>query len=410
MHGGGARRAPALQLVHATMLFSRRTSHAGPEEVASKNALTRALERARAEEQRVLDLTVSNPTTAGLPYPEAEILGALASPASLVYAPDPLGMPRAREAVSAELGAQGTPVPAARVAITASTSEAYAALFKMLADPGDEILVPAPSYPLLGWLAAHESVVLRPYPLVYAGRWHVDLPALAAAVNERTRAIVVVAPNNPTGSYLGREELEAMLDLELPIVSDEVFARYPLGEGPPEGRVASVLGARRGLVFALSGLSKLAALPQLKLGWIAAAGADALAEAAMARLELVLDAYLSVSAPVQNALPTLLSARALTTEAISRRTRRNLASLDHALRGAPVATRLDVEGGWYATVRVPATETDEAWALALLERDGVLVHPGYFFDLHEGAHLVVSLLTEEATFDEGVARLVARLA
>lgn len=390
-------------------MFSRRTSHAGPHGADATNALTRALQLERTGRRRVLDLTVSNPTTASLPYPEAAILGALASPASLVYRPDPLGMPGAREAVSEELAAQDTPVAPSCIAITASTSEAYAALFKMLADPGDEILVPTPSYPLLDWLAAHESVVLRPYPLVYAGRWHVDLPALASAVTERTRAIVVVAPNNPTGSYLGREELEAMLDLGLPIVSDEVFARYPLGEAPPEGRVPSVLVARRGLVFALSGLSKLAALPQLKLGWIAAAGEDARVEEAMARLELVLDAYLSVSAPVQNALPALLAARTTTTQAISRRTRRNLEALDRALASAPLATRLDVEGGWYATIRVPAFETDEAWALALLEEDGVLVHPGYFFDMSGGAHLVVSLLTEEAVFDEGVARLAARL-
>ncbi len=389
------------------MAFSRRT-----EQHEATNALTRALEGARAEGRAILDLTVSNPTVAELPYPAEAIRTALASAEALVYAPDPLGMPLAREAVARELAAQGTPAPPSRIAITASTSEAYSALFKMLCDPGDEILVPVPSYPLLGWLAAFDSVVLRPYPLVYAGRWHVDLHALRGAVTERTRAVVVVAPNNPTGSYLGREELEAMLDLGLPIVSDEVFARYPLRAGGaiPEDRVPSVLAARRGLVFSLAGLSKLAALPQLKLGWIAVAGEDALAEAAMRRLEIVLDAYLSVGAPVQHALAAILAARAQTSDAIAARTRRNLAFLRTALAGAPSASLLDVEGGWYAIVRVPETETDEEWALSLLEKDGVHVQPGYFFDLDRGAHLVVSLLTPEATFAEGVARMVRRLA
>lgn len=386
------------------MAFSRRTDlH------EAENALTRALAAARVQGRAILDLTVSNPTTADLPYAREAILGALAAEGALVYAPDPLGMPTARAAVASELAAQGTPVPASRVAVTASTSEAYAALFKMLCDPGDEVLVPAPSYPLLGWLASFESVVLRPYPLVYAGRWHVDLGALRDAVTERTRAIVVVTPNNPTGSYLGREELDAMLDLGLPIVSDEVFARFPLG-AIPEDRVPSVLVARRGLVFALAGLSKLAGLPQLKLGWIATSGDDALVAQAMARLELVLDAYLSVGAPVQHALSTILAARVTTTSAISGRTRQNLAHLRSALASAPAASLLDVEAGWYAIVRVPETRADEAWAVSLLEDDGVLVHPGYFFDMHRGAHLVLSLLTPPATFEEGVARLVRRIA
>jgi aspartate/methionine/tyrosine aminotransferase len=232
--------------------------------------------------------------------------------------------------------------------------------------------------------------------------------ALRAAVTERTRGIVVVSPNNPTGSYLGREELEAMLDLGLPIVSDEVFARYPLTRDGrvPEDRAPSALVAARGLVFSLSGLSKLAGLPQLKLGWIAAGGDDARADEAMSRLALVLDATLSVGAPVQHALPAILAERRITTEAITRRSRANLARLTGALRAAPSATLLDPEGGWYATVRLPATQTDEAWAVGLLEAEGVHVQPGYFFDLPE-AHLVVSLLTPEATFAEGAQRLAS---
>lgn len=389
--------------------FSRRSARGG---TLDTNTLTRALDAARARGRRVLDLTAANPTAAGLPYPREAILEALASPGSLLYAPDSLGLRAAREAVSSELGSHGTPVPSARIALTASTSEAYAVLFKLLCDPGDEVLVPTPSYPLLDWLAAYESITLRPYPLVYAGRWHVDVEALRAAVTPRTRAIVVVAPNNPTGSYLGREELDAMLDLGLPVVSDEVFARYPLSADGlvPEGRIPSVLGATRGLVFSLAGLSKLAALPQLKLGWIAVAGDDARVAEAMSRLELVLDAYLSVGSPVQHALRAVLATRHVTTDAITMRTRRNLATLRDAIAHAPAASVLDVEGGWYAILRVPDTTSDEERAVRLLEDHDVFVHPGYFFDMHRGAHLIVSLLTPEATFAEGITRLVAHLA
>lgn len=351
----------------------------------------------------MLDLTVSNPTTAGIAYDERAILGAFSDARMLTYEPHPLGLGSAREAVAREIGSD-----ARRIAITASTSEAYAVLFKMLCDPGDEILVPAPSYPLLGWLAAFEAVRLAPYPLQYVGRWMVDTSALRAAVTPRTKAIVVVSPNNPTGSYLGRGELDAMLELGLPIVSDEVFARYPLGDRVPDDRVATVLEATRGLVFSLSGLSKLAGLPQMKLGWIAAGGDSLHADAAMQRLEIVLDAYLSVGTPVQTALPALLDVGRDVARAISERTRKNLAVVRAAIASAPHATVLDVEGGWYVTIRVPETMNDEEWAVTLVTEHGVHVHPGFFFDLDRGAHLVVSLLTPEADLAEGIAR-IARL-
>ena len=368
------------------------------------NALTRAVTAARAAGTKLLDLTVSNPTGAGLPYAEDAILAALADPRALVYEPNALGLPCAREAVAKEIGWD-----ARRIALTASTSEAYAVLFKMLCDPGDEVLVPVPSYPLLSWLAAFEAVRLAPYPLAYAGRWHVDVEALRAAVTPRTKAIVVVSPNNPTGSYLGEDELEAMLDLGLPIVSDEVFAWYPLVPTRP-GRVDTVLRARRGLVFSLSGLSKACGLPQLKLGWIAAGGDPLHADAAIARLETVLDAYLSVSASVQNALFKLFAAGRTTATAIRERTKRNLAVVRETIaRDAPSATVLDVEGGWYVTLRVPETIPDEEWAITLVEKDSVHVQPGFFFDLDRGAHLVVSLLTPEDDLREGIARLAKRV-
>lgn len=355
------------------------------------NALARA-----TQGRALLDLTLSNPTAAGIVYPEKEILAALADARALVYEPHALGLPSARACV-----ASLHDVPPARVAITASTSEAYAALFKLHCDPGDEVLVPAPSYPLLGWLAALDAVRLVPYALVHSGGWHVDLASLKAAVTPRTRAIVVVSPNNPTGSYLARGELDAMIDLGLPIFSDEVFATYPLDV--PSGRVRSALDAGRGDVFVLSGLSKRVGLPQMKLGWIVASS-----EAPMDRLETILDAYLSVAAPVQHALPALLASGEVTAAAIARRTRANLATL-RALAKPSSATVLDVEGGWYAVVRVPETRTDEEWAVILAEKDSVHVQPGYFFDFHRGAHLVLSLLPREEVFREAVSRIVARV-
>jgi alanine-synthesizing transaminase len=398
------------------MQFSRRTRVTDaniPHE--STNALSRAVaarrQRALAGEPPLLDLTVSNPTTAALPYEAEAIAAALATPRSLIYEPEALGLPSARAVVANEYAANGIEIDASRIAITSSTSEAYAVLFKMFCDPGDEVLVPVPSYPLLAWLAAFEGVVLKTYPLEYAGHWHVDGGALSRAVGPRTRLIVAVSPNNPTGSFLGRDELDAMLDLDIPIVSDEVFATYPLGATgrAPSHRVDSALRARRGLVFALSGLSKLAGLPQLKLGWIACGGDPAKSAEAMERLETVLDAYLSVGAPVQHALPELLRASKTTSDAIRARTRTNLAVVREAARRAPTMSMLDVEGGWYATLRVPETHTDEEWALGLVQDDGVYVHPGYFFDMTRGAHLVVSLLSPEAVLREGMDRIVARL-
>ncbi len=390
--------------------FSQRTLQNEP-----PNALSLALAEARrapSPDKPFLDLTISNPTTARLVYSTDAISAALSNPHALVYEPDSLGLPAARDAVASEYELQHPELglSPSRVAITASTSEAYAVLFKMLCDPGDHVLVPVPSYPLLAWLAAFEGVELRTYPLEYAGRWHVNLDALKRAVTDRTRAIVVVNPNNPTGSFLGKDELEAMLDLDLPIISDEVFARYSLrGDAPPQDRVDTVLRSTRGLTFALSGLSKLVGLPQMKLGWIACAGDDDMVRRAMERLEIVLDAYLSVGAPVQHGLQDLLRAGALTRTAIRARTRANLEVVRRAASSpTSMMSVLDVEGGWYATLRVPDTKSDEQWALSLVSRDGVYVHPGYFFDMSRGAHLVVSLLTPEDDLKAGMSRIAAR--
>jgi hypothetical protein len=373
------------------------------------NALSVALARARSADaaRPLLDLTESNPTRAGLPYARDAIVAALANPAALLYEPASFGLLAAREAVAADLSAHGPPVEAGRVVLTASTSEAYAFLFKLLCDPGDEVLVPVPSYPLFEHLARLEGVRAVPYRLAYDGVWHVDLDSARSAVTPRSRAIVAVSPNNPTGSYLKRAELEALSALGLPIVSDEVFARYPLRDDPT--RASSVLEAPAPLVFALGGLSKLAVLPQMKLAWIAVGGDAAPVAGALGRLEVVADAFLSVGTPVQHAARALLASRHSAEGALLARIRTNLSVARSAVAGSAVSL-LDAEGGWYATLRLPRTRGEEAWALTLLEEDAVHFHPGHFFDFEDEAYLVASLLTPEEPFREGMRRLVARVA
>ena len=384
-------------------MFSLRTTLA-----LQPNALSLALERARAHGEPVVDLTVSNPTRAGLPYPEPRILAALSGQESLAYAPTPFGLAEARAAVAATYGGAVDP---SRIILTASTSEAYAFLFKLLADDGDDMLVPEPSYPLFEILARFEGVRLVPYPLAYDGAWHVDTDAVRSLRGRRTRAVLVVSPNNPTGSYLKHDELVALAALGLPILADEVFAPFSLvpdrAAGSPSRRAPSVALAGVGeLVFALGGLSKMAALPQMKLAWIVATGTnDAKVAAALERLELIADAFLSVGTPVQAAAAELLAGSDVTRRAIQARLLQNLDVVRSATRGTPL-TVLDVEGGWYATLRLPATETEEAWALLLLEEASVYVHPGHFFDFRDEPYVVVSLLTPESIFEEGIRRLV----
>lgn len=356
-----------------------------------QNRVAQHLERFPAR----LDLTQSNPTAAGIVYPREEIAAALADARALRYEPSPAGLPAAREAVSAYYGGA---VPPERILLTASTSEAYAYLFKLLCDPADEVLVPRPSYPLFEFLAHLEGAAVRQYPMHYHGGWYVDVEALADAVSPRTRVIVFVNPNNPTGSFLKPHELDRMAALRLPLILDEVFADYAFGPPPPPARRPDVL------TFTLSGLSKVAGLPQMKLGWIALSGPDAEVRDALERLELIADTFLSVGSPVQQAAPALLRVRGAIQEQIRERTRRNLDHLRTRL-ASTAAEVLDVEAGWYATLRVPRTRTEEEWVLALLENHGVLAQPGFFFDFDPGAHLVVSLLTAPEIFDAGVEAL-----
>jgi alanine-synthesizing transaminase len=372
----------------------------------TENALTIATARAREAGRPILDLTVSNPTRAGIPYGEG-VPVSLGDARGTSYEPLPFGLYAAREAISRVYHQEvGIRVDPSRLVLTASTSEAYAFLFKLLCDPGDDVLVPEPSYPLFEHIAYLEGVRLVSYSLAYDGEWHIDLASLRKARGERTRAAVLVHPNNPTGSYVKRDELAVFAQLGLPLVSDEVFASFPLQVDPR--RSGSVLEYEDGLVFALGGLSKMAALPQMKLAWIALGGRDELVGEASRRLELIADTFLSVSTAVQLALPALLASRHVATDAIRARLTRNLARVAAHTLGSPVSL-LRVEGGWYATLRLPRTRSEEDWALTFLEEDGVYVHPGHFFDFASEAYIVASLLTPEDAFDEGVSRIVGRV-
>ena len=368
-------------------MFSRRL-----EVAASPNRISAALAGRTAP---YLDLTVSNPTIAGIDYDAARITQPLSDARSLVYEPQPFGWPSAREAVARYAG-----VEPGRVVLTASTSEAYTYLFKLLCDPGHEVLVPRPSYPLFDLLAQLESVQLVQYRLFYDHGWHIDWHDLRQRVTRRTRAVIAVNPNNPTGSYLKRSDLEDFADLGLPLISDEVFSPYELTTDP--ARVNTVAGENRIVTFALSGLSKLAGLPQMKLGWMILNGPGTSVRESLARLELIADTYLSVGTPVQVAAPFLLETAAPVQAQIRERTRRNLAQL------TPLKP-LRIEGGWYAIVQVPRTRSEEEWVLTLLETEGVLVQPGFFFDFESEAYLVLSLLTPEHVFREGVRRIASAL-
>jgi len=362
----------------------------------SPNPLARLLAEKRASGAAVLDLTESNPTRAGISYPE-NILDTLRSGQALRYEPSPRGMLSAREAVASYYAERGRPVSPERILLTASTSEAYAYLFKLLADPGDEILTPRPSYPLFEYLAALESVKVRQYPLRYDGAWHLDFAELERAISDRTRAIVVVNPNNPTGSFVSAEEWDRLQKLGIPILSDEVFSDYGFE------RAAPARGEDGALMFTMSGLSKIAGLPQMKLGWIVAGGDRA--DDAMERLELIADTYLSVATPVQVALPELLGSSKDVQLQIRARTRANLVALRAAAAGSPVNV-LNVEGGWSGVLQVPRLRSEQEWALYLLGERDVLVQPGYFFDFESEAFLVVSLLTPREVFEEGIRRLI----
>lgn len=403
----------------------------------ARNAFTRAVEDARGAGNRVLDLTTSNPTRVGLEFDSAAILKALASPGALDYDPQAKGLRSAREAVCAYYhDAHGvSDLDAERIVLTTSTSEGYSFVFRLLCNAGDELLVPKPSYPLFEFLADLEDVKLVPYPLIYDHGWQMDFHSLERAVTERTRGVVVVHPNNPTGSYVHAGELGALNAFcrghRLALIVDEVFLDYRLEVSQEEENTrfldecrdrltpidargrndggGSFAGNREALTFTLSGLSKISALPQMKVAWVVTSGPREQVSDAMARLELIADTYLSMNAPIQWAVPVLLAQRRDIQKQLLGRVKKNLAELDRLIAGQKACQKLCVEGGWYAVLRVPVTRSDEELAIALVREQGVMVHPGHFYDFPQDGYLVVSLICEEDEFGEGIRRVVGLL-
>jgi alanine-synthesizing transaminase len=383
-------------------MFSNRTNWK-----LTQNCLTEALEEARSSSAPVLDLTISNPTRAGLHYDEPQILQSLSLPQALDYDPQPKGLPSARAAVADYYQTEhGMNLDPEQLILTTSTSEGYSFVLRLLCNPGDELLVPKPSYPLFEFLADLQDVKLVPYPLIYDHGWQMDFPSLQNAVTKRSRGVVVVHPNNPTGSYVHQEEQNSLnrfcREHELALIADEVFLDYA-----HDGEKQKTFAANQDvLTFTLSGVSKISALPQMKVAWIATTGPAAEVGAAQARLEVIADTYLSMNAPIQWALPALLDQRKTIQPQLLDRVRANLAELDRQLAAQKICQRLNVEGGWYAVLRVPVTQTDEELALNLLRRKSVLVHPGHFYDFPSDGYLVLSLITSKDEFREGISRLL----
>jgi aspartate/methionine/tyrosine aminotransferase len=384
-------------------MFSHRTNWR-----LTPNALTRAIEEARASKREILDLTISNPTEAGVRPGAETVLAALANPEAMRYHPQPRGLVEARQAVCHYYRGSHEvfDLDPERLLLTTSTSEAYSYVFRLLANPADEILVPKPSYPLFEFLADLADVKLVPYPLLYDHGWQIDFDSLYKAATAQSRALILVHPNNPTGSYVSAAETSALnafcRDYGLALIVDEVFLDYSHDGAPRPSFVANA----DALTFTLSGISKISALPQMKLAWVATSGPQEMVAEAGARLEIIADTYLSLNAPVQLAAPVLLDQRKQIQPILLDRLRENLAELDRQLAVHPSCTRLQVDGGWYVVLRIPVRGTDEDLAIDLLRKMSVIVHPGHFYDFPNEGHLVLSLITEPADFREGVARLL----
>ncbi len=379
------------------------------------NLFTQALAEHRRNGKELWDLTVSNPTECGFQYPEQEILAALADKRSLEYHPESKGLREARQAAAryydgrSGFGGPPKPVDPEYILLTSGTSEAYTHIFRLLCEAGDEVLIPAPSYPLFEFLADLADIRLVPYPLLYDHGWQIDFVSLRALLTPRSRAVLVVHPNNPTGSFVKAREAAELAEIcsarEMAIVADEVFLDYAgdYTNGPEQARTFALQDTA--LTFTLSGLSKISLLPQMKLAWTIVSGPEALVQTAVERLEIIADTYLSPGTPVQLALPKFLALRHGMQAQLRQRISANLAALDVALRESKLLGRLDHEGGWYAIVRVPVTGTDEALAVSLIERFSVLVHPGHFFNFSRDGFLVLSLIAQKRQFQEGVRRV-----
>jgi aspartate/methionine/tyrosine aminotransferase len=369
------------------------------------NRLATAIAAHRASGRSLIDLTVTNPTAVGIHY-DADLLAALSMPAALSYAPEPFGMVTARRAVAADYARRGISVAEDRIVLTASTSEAYSLLFKLLCEPeGDSVLVPRPSYPLFDHLTRLDGIAWHPYALEYHGRWLVDDRSVETAWTPRTRALLAVTPNNPTGSSLSAAELTALSRRcaahDAALIVDEVFADYPFTTSTAAARWTA-----DALTFRLGGLSKSVGLPQVKLGWIAVDGPPALVRASLERLELICDTYLSVSTPVQVAVPALIERGGSIRNQIQERVRSNLRFLREITATEPAVELLHADGGWSAVMRVPSRGSEEDLVIALLEQRDTLVHPGFFFDFAHESFLVLSLLPQPEMLAEGTRRVM----
>jgi aspartate/methionine/tyrosine aminotransferase len=373
------------------------------------NRLSAALAAHRAAGKPLFDLTISNPTECGFHYDEEAILDALRNPASLKYEPNPRGIVVARNAVAQYYAERGTAISIDDIFLTTSTSEAYSYAFRTLCNPDDELLIPEPSYPLFEFLADIQDVRLVRYPLIYDHGWQIDFHTMEQAITPRTRGVIVVNPNNPTGHFCKPEEMRKLNEIcasrELAIVADEVFLDFAL----KSEQQASFAGNSGALTFTTSGLSKICGLPQMKAAWLIISGPNQRKVEAAARIEVIADTYLSMNAPIQWVLPTLLGQRREFQQQLIARVRENIAELDKQLAGQKSCNRLEVEGGWSAVIRVPATRSDEDLALALLSTKGVYVHPGHFYDFPSEGYLVVSLIIAEFEFIEGMSRVLALL-
>jgi aspartate/methionine/tyrosine aminotransferase len=410
-------------------MFSERTNWQ-----LARNRFTQAIDEMRAEGVRLLDLTASNPTRVGLEYDSAAILAALQSELALDYDPQAKGLLTARQAVARyyESGQGIHCLDPEQVVLTTSTSEGYSYVFRLLCNAGDEVLVPKPSYPLFEFLADLQDVKLVPYPLIYDHGWQMDFHSLERAVTGRTRGVVVVHPNNPTGSYVHNPEVGPLNEFcrahGLALIVDEVFLDYevrspeaverdsgslhggqdrhsPTHSLGRDDTALSFVGNDEVLTFTLSGLSKVSAMPQMKVAWVVTSGPSTQVETAMARLEVIADTYLSMNAPVQWAVPVMLEQRRNIQGQLLSRVRANLAVLDRQLAGQRACERLCIEGGWYAVLRVPVTRSDEELAIELVRQRSVVVHPGHFYDFDSDGYLVVSLITEPEAFEEGCQRV-----
>jgi aspartate/methionine/tyrosine aminotransferase len=392
-------------------MFSRRTAWN-----LATNRYTEALDAHRREGRELLDLTASNPTTIGLTFDGEKILEGLTARDALTYRPMPKGLLSAREAIVEYYAEKGGHLHPDDLILTTSTSEGYSFVFRLLCDPGDAVLVPAPSYPLFDFLADLNDVKLVPYELVYDHGWQIDFQSIQQAIERaesqgaRCRAVLVVHPNNPTGSYVKPREAAELSQIcashEMAIIADEVFLDYTLPHHPPH----TFSSRQDALTFTMSGLSKIAALPQMKVAWVVTSGPDLQKAEALARLEVIADTYLSMNAPIQHAIPAMLEARRSIHSQLMGRIKSNLASLDKNIAQQTLCQRLVIEGGWYAVLRVPNLGSDEDLAITLLRETDVLVQPGHFYNFPNDGYLIASLITPEDQFAEGIERTLRHIA